>query len=340
MAFTAPRTGLVRKIVAPSWVQSEALNVAPDLVGVPLAPHARRAWAMVVDLAVIALLSGTGSFWIAAGIAALAFQLRGRRRDGRGRNAWLWLAIALLVFVAAQRVTRFVERRLDPGTVATAGPSAAGEAEDDDDDDDGRLATAAARVAAPASPASATTAVAAMAAMAATAQPGVTAEALRDAQQRQRILALERELAQAREPWSVRWRDDLLRAVHRIGLGFGWAIAYFTLLPVWWKGQTVGKKLFGLRVVQLTGAPLGVVACFGRYGGYAAGMATGATGFLQVLWDANRQAIQDKIAHTVVVDLRAARVALVPDGALALSNASTGAGPAAPTLDAPHEGAA
>jgi hypothetical protein len=27
-------------------------------------------------------------------------------------------------------------------------------------------------------------------------------------------------------------------------------------------------------------------------------------GFLQVFWDPNRQAIQDKTAHTVVIDLR------------------------------------
>jgi hypothetical protein len=35
-------------------------------------------------------------------------------------------------------------------------------------------------------------------------------------------------------------------------------------------------------------------------------MATGGLGFLQVLWDVNRQGIQDRVAHTVVVDLRAA----------------------------------
>jgi uncharacterized RDD family membrane protein YckC len=96
--------------------------------------------------------------------------------------------------------------------------------------------------------------------------------------------------------------------LRRLGLSFGWAIAYFTLLPFWWKGQTVGKRLFGLRIVELTGRPLGLMTCFGRYGGYAAGLATGGMGFLQVLWDPNRQAVQDKLAHTVVVDLRAPRV--------------------------------
>jgi hypothetical protein len=47
--------------------------------------------------------------------------------------------------------------------------------------------------------------------------------------------------------------------------------------------------------------------CFGRYGGYAAGLATAGIGLLQVLWDPNRQAVQDKLAHTVVIDLRAPR---------------------------------
>jgi hypothetical protein len=51
------------------------------------------------------------------------------------------------------------------------------------------------------------------------------------------------------------------------------------------------------------------MTCFGRYGGYAAGLATGGTGFLQVLWDPNRQAVEDKLAHTVVVDLRGPRAA-------------------------------
>ena len=41
--------------------------------------------------------------------------------------------------------------------------------------------------------------------------------------------------------------------------------------------------------------------CFGRYGGYGAGFATGLLGFLQVYWDPNRQAIQDKISATVVI---------------------------------------
>ena len=86
-----------------------------------------------------------------------------------------------------------------------------------------------------------------------------------------------------------------------LGFGFGWAAFYFSLFTAWWQGQTPGKRLFGIRVIQLDGTPLSLWSSFGRYGGYGAGFATGLLGFLQVYWDPNRQAIQDKISSTVVV---------------------------------------
>lgn len=43
---------------------------------------------------------------------------------------------------------------------------------------------------------------------------------------------------------------------------------------------------------------------FGRFGGYAAGLATGLLGFLQVFWDPNRQALHDRVAGTVVIRTR------------------------------------
>ncbi|WP_299807432.1 RDD family protein [uncultured Shewanella sp.] len=89
-----------------------------------------------------------------------------------------------------------------------------------------------------------------------------------------------------------------------LGLGFGWAAFYFTVFTAWFDGQTLGKKLFGIRVIQLDGVKISLWAAFGRYGGYAAGFTTGLLGFLQIYWDANRQAIQDKISATVVIDTR------------------------------------
>jgi hypothetical protein len=108
----------------------------------------------------------------------------------------------------------------------------------------------------------------------------------------------------------INWFDDL---VEELGLGFGWAAFYFSIFTAWWKGQTPGKKLMGMKVIKLDNTPLNLWESFGRYGGYAAGFATGLTGFLQVFWDPNRQAIQDKISETLVIDLRRPKVPFVKD---------------------------
>ena len=278
------RAGFVRRALAPAWVRPEALNVTPELLGAPLAPHGRRAAAMGVDIALVALLSSTGMFWMVAGIAALGVQLRtptpGRPRS---RRVLMGVALAVLVLLAFERGSDWWTHRSDPPRTAAA-------ARDDADDDD---------VAAAASTAAAASVNAASVALLA-----ADRQHARDAA---RIAALESQLAEARKPRPLQWRDEALQRLHKLGLRFGWAIAYFSLLPSWWKGQTAGKRLFGLRVVHLAGKPLGMMDCFARYGGYAAGLATGGIGLLQALWDPNRQAVQDKLAHTVVIDLRAPR---------------------------------
>lgn len=98
----------------------------------------------------------------------------------------------------------------------------------------------------------------------------------------------------------LKWIRGLLAD---FGLGFGWAMAYFTFYTSWNNGQTVGKMLTRTRVVQLDNQPITLWASFSRQGGYGAGFATGLVGFAQILWDPNRQAIQDKVASTVVVQL-------------------------------------
>ncbi|QHJ10661.1 hypothetical protein FX988_00881 [Paraglaciecola mesophila] len=97
-----------------------------------------------------------------------------------------------------------------------------------------------------------------------------------------------------------------------LGLGFGWAAFYFSIFTAWWSGQTPGKRLLGIQVIKLDGSSLNLWESFGRYGGYGAGIATGLLGFLQIYWDPNRQAIQDKISETLVIDLRKERVAFEP----------------------------
>lgn len=96
----------------------------------------------------------------------------------------------------------------------------------------------------------------------------------------------------------IAWAKGILKD---FGFGVGWAMFYFTFMLAWCHGQTIGKKLLGIRVLQLDGEELSLFTAFSRQGGYGAGFATGLLGFFQVFWDPNRQAIHDKIASSVVI---------------------------------------
>ena len=76
-----------------------------------------------------------------------------------------------------------------------------------------------------------------------------------------------------------------------VGLSIGWVGVYFTLTLALWGGYTPGKRLLGVRVYRLDGRRLSLRTAFERFGGYAAGLATGLLGFARVLWDPNRQGI-------------------------------------------------
>lgn len=125
-------------------------------------------------------------------------------------------------------------------------------------------------------------------------------DALDGARQRSeaRLERTEVALAEATQGGLFAWLRDF---VDELGFGFGWASLYLTVFLSWWKGQTVGKRLVGVRVVRLDGEPITWWVAFERAGGYAAGFATGLLGFAQVYWDSNRQAIHDRIVGTVVV---------------------------------------
>ncbi|MFQ5746308.1 MAG: RDD family protein [Gemmatimonadota bacterium] len=107
-----------------------------------------------------------------------------------------------------------------------------------------------------------------------------------------------REAEEARKQGFVR---RALKFADELGLGIGWSGLYFTFFTGLWRGRTPGKRLLGIRVLRLDGKPISWWIAFERFGGYAASVFTGLTGFLQVLWDRNRQALHDKVAETVVI---------------------------------------
>lgn len=261
-----------------AWVTPEDLNVAPQLLGLPLATPKQRLGAMAIDLAVLAPLSNLGNFFLLlAGGSALLLWIRRPGAAGKvlsaGRRRGLWLLLAISLALGGSQAW---DDWREPG----AAKHGASRSEADDEE------------------------------AAVTAAPAAAEQ-----QQARRIAELEAQLkAQQAQLGQQHFdpRAEFKRLVNEIGLSYFWALLYFSILPVLLSGQTLGKKLLGLRVVELTGKPLTPMICFKRYGGYAAGMATGMTGFLQLLWDSNRQAIQDKTAHTVVIDARSSKRLALP----------------------------
>jgi len=79
-------------------------------------------------------------------------------------------------------------------------------------------------------------------------------------------------------------------------------MAYFTYFHGT-TGQTPGKRLLGLRVVQETGEPIGLGTAFLRWVGYIVSGIPMLMGFLWAGADRRKQGWHDKIAGTVVINL-------------------------------------
>lgn len=79
-------------------------------------------------------------------------------------------------------------------------------------------------------------------------------------------------------------------------------LVYFSLQEGGATGQTVGKRLCGIRVVdERTGQTIDVGRAMARYlVSILSGLAC-AVGYLWMLWDANKQTWHDKASHTVVI---------------------------------------
>jgi uncharacterized RDD family membrane protein YckC len=96
----------------------------------------------------------------------------------------------------------------------------------------------------------------------------------------------------------------LLAALKSVGYAIDIVIglAYYTYLEGGPRGQTLGKRALGIRVVDFdSGGPIGYGRAFVRYIGRIVSALVIYIGYLWMLWDREKQTWHDKFANDVVV---------------------------------------
>ena len=83
---------------------------------------------------------------------------------------------------------------------------------------------------------------------------------------------------------------------------------YFGVALKLGKGQTPGKYFMKIRVVSLTQHGISWWTAIERALGYGASFLEGGFGFFQYFLNKNRMCVHDRIAETIVIDLRKPRV--------------------------------
>lgn len=266
----------IAKTAVPSGriVIAETLSLAPSVLGQRLAAPWQRLGAMVVDLAAVGLLSLLSGPWLGLGTGAMLILLFGNSskvpialKVVRQVCRALGAIILLLSALALGHVSVLRSSGLELEVFTGRKPSAA---------------------------------------MKETlfVSPNPSTPELREAtdklqKQVELLKAENREMQAARSSWLYQARTF----ANALGVTFGWSGVYFTLLAGATRGRTLGKMLFGIRVMKTSGVPFTFFDGFVRHGGYVAGVAMGLIGFLRLLWDPNRQAVEDRIASTVVIKM-------------------------------------
>ncbi len=260
------------KLPAHRVVRQETLAVAPEVLSLPLAEPWRRLGAMSVDLLAVALLSILSGPWLGLATGAMLIVLFGNSATAplplkiiRSVCRVLGGGIALLSVLALGHVSLLRDNTVHLDAFTGRPPSPAMQESHF------------------------------LAPDASTGEVRTVADKL----QRQ-VEALKQEVRD-REQASGSWLHQARAFTNALGVSFGWSGAYFTLLAGFFSGRTLGKLLFGIRAVKINGQPFTFFDAFIRHGGYVAGIAMGFTGFLKLLWDPNRQAVEDRVASTVVV---------------------------------------
>jgi uncharacterized RDD family membrane protein YckC len=83
-------------------------------------------------------------------------------------------------------------------------------------------------------------------------------------------------------------------------------VLYWGLANYFGNGRTLGKRIAGAQVLSLTSERMGLWQSVERGLGYGAAVLELGLGFLQFFWDRNRMCAQDRLAETIVVDVRRA----------------------------------
>ncbi len=81
-------------------------------------------------------------------------------------------------------------------------------------------------------------------------------------------------------------------------------LLYWATFNYFGNGRTLGKRVAGTQVASLTGSRMGLWQSVERALGYGAAILEGGLGFVQFFWDKNRMCAQDRLAETVVLDVR------------------------------------
>lgn len=115
-------------------------------------------------------------------------------------------------------------------------------------------------------------------------------------------------------PLEVGWRRLVL---HESAVHISWdfhevgnvivVVLYYGIANYLGNGRTPGKWLARTRAVSLNGERMGFWQSIERALGYGAAVLECGLGFLQYFWSENRMCAQDRLAETIVVDLRKAR---------------------------------
>ena len=81
-------------------------------------------------------------------------------------------------------------------------------------------------------------------------------------------------------------------------------IIYFVITTYITNGQSIGKKILGIKIISIYHHRIGLWHCIERSLGYVASTLELMFGFYQVFWNPNRMTLHDRIAETIVIKTR------------------------------------